>query len=1009
MKFILVLFFICVFQLGKAQPILIEAENFENKGGWFVDPQFYDQIGSVYLLAHGNGTPVKNASTHFKVEKPGRYFVYARTRNWVGDWFKEDEYKPGIFHLAINGNELNKSLGNKGKDWAWQFGGEVILNTGDNRCELIDLSGFGARCDAIIFTRNKDEKIINSPKQLAKLRQHLFPATEYRKEYDLIVVGGGIAGLSASISAARQGLKTCLIHNRPVLGGNNIVENSVIVSGKIMQTPYKNIGTIVNEIGNIFKNPEGIGHLIANENNLDVFFNTQATGVLMNGSTIVSVMTKNIENSEQIIFKGKLFADCTGDGTLGYYAGAKYMLGRETRSTFGETLAPEIESDLSYGSTLKWNSTKENHKVDFPKLPWAVQFTDFSCIRVFSGSWNWETGFYKNQIKDAEYIRDYMLRVIYGNWSYLKNTDSTKQQYLNWDLTYVSPILGKRESRRLVGDIVFKQQDIEGEWNKYNDACVIGTYTIDQHFPDSENSIYFPNQEFISNFKHDHFPIGYDVEFKYPEKKNPPYYIPYRCLYSKNIDNLFMAGRNISCSRIAFCSTRLQGTTGMMGEIIGIAAYLCTVNNCNPREIYHKYFDQFKTAIELGVPLTLKDPFQSYLTGKAPQILKDLGEEVHDSIRVRKLVFCSQVIENSAGKDTSMIFAAIARPEKPGHYPGLLVLHGGAGWAETDRAIKWAKKGYVALVLDEPGIADPEKVPFSGGQWKNLPYGGGRFTVQPDISNSTIFEGVLASVQGLYLLHDQPDVITDHIGIVGISWGGYLTTILSGLVNTMICASFSVYGSGFYDEGSTFLKDLNKMSAADRVTWLKYLDAGRRATAIKTPFFIAAATNDNWFYPPAVMATLRATKGQVNHLFSPNSSHKIVLPGGTTVANPEQSGWLSMEQIYFEYFLKDKGFPLPVIEKMSQVKLMKASDSGYIQVRFKVKSPLPIKEAQVIYSQPDVEWTKRNWVIIPVESSDGEWYYAKIPIKGSSMVLDWYANVSDTRPVSVSSYIVRSK
>jgi hypothetical protein len=294
MKFILVLFFICIFLLGKTQPILIEAENFENKGGWFVDPQFYDQIGSVYLLAHGNGTPVKNASTHFKVGKPGRYFVYARTRNWVGDWFKDDEYAPGIFHIAINGKELNKSLGNKGKD--------------------------------------------------------------------------------------------------------------------------------------------------------------------------------------------------------------------------------------------------------------------------------------------------------------------TKQQYLNWDLTFVSPILGKRESRRLVGDIVFKQQDIEGEWKKYDDACVIGTYAIDQHFPASENSVYFPNQEFISNFKHDHFPIGYDVEFKYPEKKNPPYYIPYRCLYSKNIDNLFMAGRNISCSRIAFCSTRLQGTTGMMGEIIGLAAYLCTVNNCNPREIYQKYFDQFKTAIELGVP-----------------------------------------------------------------------------------------------------------------------------------------------------------------------------------------------------------------------------------------------------------------------------------------------------------------------------------------------------------------------------------------------------------------------
>ena len=417
----------------------------------------------------------------------------------------------------------------------------------------------------------------------------------------------------------------------------------------------------------------------------------------------------------------------------------------------------------------------------------------------------------------------------------------------------------------------------------------------------------------------------------------------------------------------------------------------------------------FSAGAQEIVPVIGKDPFKPYLTGKAPQILIDLGEEVHDSVRIRKLVFCSRIIETSTGKETSMIFAAIARPEKPGHYPGLLVLHGGAGWADIERAKKWAKQGYIALVLDEPGIANPEKVPLSGGPWKNFSYGGGRFTVQPDINNSTIFEGVLASVQALYLLHDQPDVVPDHIGIVGISWGGYLTTILSGLVNQMIRASFSVYGSGFYDVGSTFLKELNKMPAADRATWLKYLDAGRRATAIKTPFFIAAATNDNWFYPPAVMATLRATKGQVNHLFSPNSSHKIILPGGTTETKPEQPGWLSMEQVYFEYFLKDKGFPLPVIERMSQVKLKKASDTGYIQVRFKIKSPLPIMEAQVIYSKPEEEWTKRNWIIIPVESSEGGWYQAKIPVKDSSRVLNWYANVSDTRPVSVSSYIVRTK
>lgn len=401
-----------------------------------------------------------------------------------------------------------------------------------------------------------------------------------------------------------------------------------------------------------------------------------------------------------------------------------------------------------------------------------------------------------------------------------------------------------------------------------------------------------------------------------------------------------------------------------------------------------------------------EDPFQSYLTGKQPQILKELGEEIHDGVKVRKLIFYSREIQTPVGKDTTKIFAVITRPLAAGHYPGLLILHGGGGNAETDMAIEWSKQGYIALVLDEPGIADPEKVHSSDGKWKSLVYGQNRFTANPGITASTLFDGVLAAVQGLYLLHSQPDVIKERIGVTGISWGGYLTTIVSGLGNSMVNASFSVFGSGFYDHGSTFLKELNKMTPDDRAVWLKYLDAGRRANNIKSPFFTAAATNDNWFYPPAVEATLRSVKGPVNHLFAANVSHSIPLPGGTKGQGSKKPGWLEMEQIYFDYFLKGVGDPLPVILKTTQKNLPK---KGSIYVKFKVKSPNPVREATVYYSQSGKEWTERKWFSISAFAKKKGWYEAELPVNDSLQVIDWFASISDARPVTVSSYMVKSQ
>ena len=398
--------------------------------------------------------------------------------------------------------------------------------------------------------------------------------------------------------------------------------------------------------------------------------------------------------------------------------------------------------------------------------------------------------------------------------------------------------------------------------------------------------------------------------------------------------------------------------------------------------------------------LQATDPFLPYLTERAPLIIRELGESVQDGVKTREMVFLSRVYEDIQGIDSVLTYAIVARPGKGGKYPGLLLLHGGGGCAEVEKARRWAALGYVVLSLDEPGVANPEKTPHSKGRWKNVEYGENRFIALPDITHSTIFDAVLSSLQGLYLLREQPDVIRDKIGITGISWGGYLTTMVSGLANSMIAASFSVYGCGFYDKGTVFMKMLLNMQPEERLVWLNYLDAGRRMREVKTPFFIAAATNDNWFYPPAVMETLNAAQGYTNHLFAANANHQIPLPGGT--GENQKTGWLKMEQTFFDYYLKDMGDGLPVITDIKH-EIIKKKDTVFLKIRFKVKSSIPVAKAHINFSNRDQDWTKRKWNEIPASSKRKNRFEAIIPLEEKT---DWFITISDTRPVTVSSIII---
>lgn len=584
-----------------SQSMLIEAERFSDKGGWLVDQQFTDQMGSPFLLAHGMGRPVSDARQSIEFPETGDYFVFIRTWNWNSPW--NPELAPGLFQLVINGEPLAETLGQRGEQWAWQPAGSVHIKKGKNEIALHDLTGFEGRCDAIYFTKTRSDVPPNENPDMAAFRKKMLGLPNIPPDagtYDAVVVGGGTAGMCAAISCARLGLKTAILQNRPVLGGNNSKEIKVVIQGEYNVEPYPNIGHVVAELGNIYQQlPARMDSIFQVDKNLDLYTNMHAFQVEKEDDRIIAVYAKHIESSLEWRFPADYFIDCTGDGNIGFLAGADYRYGREASFEFDEDLAPYKPDSLVLGSTIKWTSKLVDEPVVFPEVPWAVQFNENTVQREFQSSWNWEVGFYYHQIDDFEYIRDYAFRVIYGNWSYLKNQALGNDAYFNRELNWVAHIGGKRESRRLMGDVILTQNDVLGAWKNYDDLTVTATYSIDQHFPRHEISLYFPGEEFRSIQKHNYNPIG--VSQSECTDLNAPYQIPYRCLYSRNVNNLFMAGRCISVSHIALASVRVQGTTGMMGEVVGMAAAVAKKHQCTPREVYQHFFNELIKLMQQGV------------------------------------------------------------------------------------------------------------------------------------------------------------------------------------------------------------------------------------------------------------------------------------------------------------------------------------------------------------------------------------------------------------------------
>lgn len=418
---------------------------------------------------------------------------------------------------------------------------------------------------------------------------------------DYIVVGGGVAGVCSAITAARTGLKVVLIQDRPVLGGNASSEVRLWVLGATSHMGNNNRwareGGVLDEIivENMYRNKEGnsiffdalLTEKVWAEPNITLLLNTAVYNIEMSSPTkIKKVIAFCSQNSTHYEYSAPYFCDASGDGIIGFLAGAKYRVGAETAEEFGEKFIMPDDYGKLLGHSMYFYSKDVGYPVkyvppafalkDIPsKIPRYKQIhRDSSGCRL----WWLEWGDNLDRIYDSEKIKDELWRVIYGVWDYIKNS-GTFEDVDTLTLEWASTIPGKRESRRFEGDYILKQQDIINQ-KPFDDAIAFGGWAIDLHPAKGVYSSYPGCTQYHSK---------------------GVYTIPYRCIYSKNISNLFMAGRLISVSHVAFGSTRVISTGTLCAQAAALAASLCIENNITPREVLSKgYIKELQQKLMLS-------------------------------------------------------------------------------------------------------------------------------------------------------------------------------------------------------------------------------------------------------------------------------------------------------------------------------------------------------------------------------------------------------------------------
>jgi hypothetical protein len=579
--------------------LLVEAESFANYGGWVLDSQFDLVMGSPYLLAHGNGTPVADAITSVPVPAAGVYHVWVRAKDWVPD------HHPGRFSVIINGKTLDTTFGANNRDWSWESGGQIKLSQGETEIVLHDLTGFCGRCDAIFLSTDATPPPEAVDERMRAWRRRLRGFSEEPVDigdFDVVVIGGGVTGIAAALTAARLGERVALVQDRPYLGGNASVE--------IGLSPRGTTGPMIKEIS--ARQPGGdlrALQLLQAEPQATVLMEHKVYAAATAGSKIVSIDARHARSGREVRLRAPTFIDCSGQAIFGLYTDAETLFGQEARDEYGEPLAPAERSAMHHGHTVFFRTRLAESPVSFPPVPWATEvakdYSDLGGQLMEPGFENgpgprvaspdrvntttvpklmtlplthfWEYGQWLDPYVEGERIRDHLLRAIYGTFANVKAMEPEK--FANLGFEWVAFVPAQGEFRRYKGDYVLAENDIR-EHRAFPDAVVQNEGAFCLHYPGNE--------------KYD-FRLGH---WDWDERDGKPYDIPFRCLYSRNVTNLMMAGKHISATHVASSNVKFMGNGGQHGIATGAAAYLCRKYSQSPRGIYQHHMPELRSVVK---------------------------------------------------------------------------------------------------------------------------------------------------------------------------------------------------------------------------------------------------------------------------------------------------------------------------------------------------------------------------------------------------------------------------
>ncbi|TGJ85642.1 hypothetical protein E0Z10_g3082 [Xylaria hypoxylon] len=473
---------------SSSRPILVEAESFTNFGGWVLDSQFDLEMGSPYLMAHGNGCPVADATTMVDIPTTDCYYVWVRAKDWVPG------HHPGRFTLKVGDTTFATEFGANDRDWSWEFGGKIRLAAGGTNLTLHDLTGFNGRCDAIYFS-TEDAAPPNGNDDAARAwRRQIRGLSDQPVDggtFDVVIIGGGIPSIVTALTAARLGQRIALVQDRPVLGGNASVE--------IGLRPRGVCGPLVDE-------------LLDGELNATVLLGHTVFAAATTNSSIVSIDIRDTRTGWESRLSAAMFIDCSGRALLGHYAGAETLFGEESRDEYGEPLAPVKKSKVHHGNTVFFRTRMADLPVPFPSVPWAVEvakdFANLGGQLVKPGVENgegpfassqyevkskpvrrrmarplthfWEYGQYLDPYMNGEHIRDHLLRAIYGAFSNVKKLEPL--EYAGLELDWVAYVAAQGEFRRYKGDHVLTEMDIRNH-TQFPDAVVKNGGAFCLHYP----------------------------------------------------------------------------------------------------------------------------------------------------------------------------------------------------------------------------------------------------------------------------------------------------------------------------------------------------------------------------------------------------------------------------------------------------------------------------------------------------------------------------------------------